>query len=271
MNRPLRKSNDEPNGRRHTDIVNFYEKIDPNGKDKFKMKSDYHLDPSAVVAIVAKSGSGKTNLALNLINYLGGFHRIIIFCGTPLKKEPIYQEMKKKQGEDYFEYWPLEDFKSVTENLATDENVKDDKILVILDDFLDADVKAMKDYANFAIKSRKLTNKTTAFMIISQSYFDIPKLMRNQVKYIFLMRDFDKDELRRICAKYSTANLTIDYLYELYLDATGSKNIVDAFMIDRLTHHDNLKFRRQITHNYIVNPKAKQDFVKIKDKHDSVN
>lgn len=261
------KSEDCDKVRRHSDVINYYQKINPDGKGLFKPKSDFHLNPNTVVSIVAKTGSGKTNLALNLIEYLGGFHRIMVFCGTPLSKEPIYQEMMRKQGADFFEYYDLDEFKSMTSLIPEDEVLKEEKILVILDDFLSGNDKAMKEYSHFATKSRKQTKEGCCFMIISQSFYEIPKLMRDQVKYIFLMRDFDKGELRRILGNYSTGDLPLDRIYELYQDATKNKDIEDVFMIDRLTHHDNLKFRRQLTHNYIINPNAKKDFVKIKDRH----
>lgn len=258
------KKGDSDKIRRETDVQNYYKILDPTGSGITKLKSDYHFNPKSVVSIVAKSGSGKTNLALNLVPMLGGYDRILVFCGTPLNKEPIYQEMMRKQGADYFEYYDLDQFKSITSEIPKDEILKKEKILVILDDFLAASKKAMEDYAYFATKSRKQSDGGCTFLIISQSFYEIPKLMRDQVKYVFLMRDFDKDEIRRIVRGLAKGDLTIDQIHEFYEDATKNKEITDFFTIDKDTYHDNLKFRRGFTFNYIINPKARKDFVKIK-------
>lgn len=251
--------------KRKSDIKNFYEIIDPTGKKKKKKLSDFHLDHDTVCTITAKTGSGKTNLVANLVPYFGGFHEVFVFCGTPLHKEPIYQLMEQKLGE-FFHYHELEAFEGKIKEIEEGKEYVDSKLLVIVDDFLCSNTPFMKLISRFATKSRKATNEGCCFIIISQSYFDIPKMLRDQIAYNFFMRGFDKKEIRAVCSRFSSADLDIDDIYRLYQDATGGEDggIEDFFMIDRRTPYDNLKFRNQILKPYIINERAKKDFVRWK-------
>lgn len=258
------ESEEEKAGKKKkSDIKNFYEIIDPNGKNKKKKLSDFHLDHDAVCTITAKTGSGKTNLVANLIPYFGGFHEVFVFCGTPLSKEPIYQLMEQKLGE-YFHYHPLEAFEGKIKEIEEGKEFEDSKMLVIVDDFLCEDNKFMKLISRFATKSRKATKAGCCFIIISQSYFDIPKMLRDQIGYNFFMRGFDKKEIRAVCSRFSSADLDIDDIYRLYQHATKDGDIQSFFTIDRRTPEDNLKFRNQLLKPYIINENAKTDFVRWK-------
>jgi hypothetical protein len=268
LKREKKSDSDEPQKRKHSDIENIYKKLDPTGAKLKKKKpiDDFHLNHDTVCSVVAKTGSGKTNLVANLVDYFGGFHRVIVFCSTPLEKEPIYQYMEDKFTKDYFEYHDLPAFESKIKEIETDEDYREEKILVILDDFLCSNNKFMEKISHFATKSRKATKEGVCFVIVSQSYFDVPKLLRNQIAYNFFMSGFDRKDFKLVCSRFSSADLEIDDIYKLYLDATKNQDITDFFLIDRRTPHDNLKFRNQIYGAYIINENAKKDFFKAKRK-----
>jgi hypothetical protein len=193
-------------------------------------------------------------------------HRILVFSGTPIEKEPIYK-MMADQMEDGFEYYDLPAFEGKIKEIEMDEDYHDEKLLVVVDDFLGGKDKFMDQISHFATKSRKLSKAGCCFVIISQSYFDIPKLLRNQVSYNIFMRGFDKRDIKDVCSRFSCADLTVKDIYKLYLDATRYNDIEDFFLIDRRTPHDNLKFRDQFSSAYIINERAKKDFIKLRNPH----
>ncbi len=162
---------------------------------------------------VAPSGSGKTNWLVNLIEMFsrppkGTFHTIHVV--TKNKDEPLYRFLEK-----------CDDNIQITEGLHTlpqlDKMDKDLNNLVIVDDMVLE--KNQQRICNYYIRARKLN---CSVCYLSQSYFGIPKIIRNNCSYLVILKCSGQRELSTILSE-SGLGLDRDDLLALYKEATNEK------------------------------------------------
>lgn len=217
-------------------IINMYEKIpkylldhveNPN-YDLHKLKLPFRM------CIVAPSGSGKTNFLLNLIHLFccgnkGTFQTIHII--TRNEDEPLYKWLKGvnesiiiKEG---LQNTPkLDDFdKSVNHLLVWDDLV------------LSKDLSSVEQYY---IRARKLN---VSVIFISQSYFKIPKIIRNNCSYMVLLKLSGNREVNMILSEFGLG-VTKEELLNLYKYATNEK--FSPLIID-LENDPDKRFRKGLT------------------------
>ena len=161
---------------------------------------------------VAPSGSGKTNWLLNVLALFstgqGTFHYITIV--TRNKDEPLYKWVES-----------LNDRIKVVEGLENtpllDKMDKDFNHLVVFDDLVLT--KDQTRIANYYIRARKLN---CSVCYLSQSYFGIPKIIRQNCTYLVLLKLSGARELNLIL---SEGGLGIDKneLLRIYKEATNEK------------------------------------------------
>jgi len=164
------------------------------------------------MCIVAPSGSGKTNFLANLLALFssgsGTFHHITVV--TRNKDEPIYKWLES-----------LNDRIKVVEGLENtpllDKMDKDFNHLVCFDDLVLT--KDQSRIANYYIRARKLN---CSVCYLSQSYFGIPKIVRQNCTYLVLLKLSGARELNLIL---SEGGLGIDKneLLRIYKNATSEK------------------------------------------------
>lgn len=162
--------------------------------------------------IVAPSGSGKTNFLVNLLALFsrapGTFHHITIV--TRNKDEPLYKWLES-----------LNDRIKVVEGLENtpllDKMDKDFNNMVCFDDLVLE--KNQTRIANYYIRARKLN---CSVLYLSQSYFGVPKIIRQNCTYLILLKLSGARELNLIL---SEGGLGIDKneLLRIYKDATAEK------------------------------------------------
>jgi hypothetical protein len=143
--------------------------------------------------IVGCSGSGKTNLLLNLLTrdgfYKDWYDLIIVISPTSLNLDKSYEELEKetkyKNGKDLLYFEPdVEVLKTILE--MQEETEKEKKVLVILDDFV-----SYKKFTNshellrFAIMSR---HYNISMMLLSQCYYLVPKSVRLNMSACYYFR-----------------------------------------------------------------------------------
>jgi len=87
--------------------------------------------------------------------------------------------------------------------------------LVIFDD-LQGEILANQMIERYYKYGRK---KNFTCVYLAQSYFDIPKFIRKQLKYLIIKRTNQVDELKRILAKYCLHQYT-GRLAEIYNECT---------------------------------------------------
>lgn len=202
---------DEPDGT----IKNMYEKIPAELLDKVE-NPNFHLHQLKLpfrMCIVAPSGSGKTNFLVNLISMFsagkGTFTSMTII--TRNKDEPLYKWIEKKSDGQIV----IKEGLSNTPQL--DKMDKDNNHLVVWDDLVLA--KDLSMVENYYIRARKMN---CSVIFISQSFFKIPKIIRNNCSYMVLLKLSGNREVNMILSEFGLG-ITKDELLELYKYATAEK------------------------------------------------
>lgn len=216
---PPKKKNNETIA--PTRPINFYE-VMPREFLNEAENPNFHLHNLKLpfrMAIVAPSGSGKTNFLLNLIHLFsqgrGTFADITIV--TRNKDEPLYNYLASKSDQIQI--------KEGMENLPQlDKFDKDINHLVVLDDLVLA--KDQSRIENYYIRARKLN---CSVIYISQSYFRIPKIIRQNLSYLVLLKLSGERELKLILSE-GGLGLDRNQLLALYNYATAEK--FNALVID---------------------------------------
>ena len=225
---PKKKSDNMPTGK----IENLYEKIPKELLDKVE-NPNFHLHNLKLpfrMCIVAPSGSGKTNFLVNLLsifsNGVGTFQSIHII--TRNKDEPLYRWISGKSDQLVIK-------EGLSNTPPLDKFDKDYNHLVVWDDLVLS--KDLTMVENYYIRARKLN---VSVIFISQSYFKIPKIIRNNCSYMVLLKLSGNREVNMILSEFGLG-VTKDELISLYEYATKEK--FSPLIIDLENDKDN-RFRK---------------------------
>ena len=181
--------------------------------------------------ICAPSGSGKSNMVVNLLQMFcagsGSFLDIHLF--TRDKDESLYRWLES-----------LSDRIIVKEGLSELPDLKkmdkDESHLIIFDDLV-----LLKDQSRITelfIRGRKLG---CSMIYISQSYFAVPKIIRLNINYLAILRLSSIRDAKLILSELSIG-LTQEQMMKLYEEATQEK--LCPFVI-HLDETDNTKKYRK--------------------------
>jgi ABC-type dipeptide/oligopeptide/nickel transport system ATPase component len=213
-------------------IINMYSKIPKIFLDKVE-NPNFHLHHLKIpfrMCIVAPSGSGKTNFLINLLHLFsqgqGTFSSIHII--TRNKDEPLYKWITSvcdqiiiKEG---LQYTPkLDDFD------------KDKNHLVVWDDLVLS--KDLSMVENYYIRARKLN---VSVIFISQSFFKIPKIIRNNCNYMIILKLSGNREVNVILSEFGLG-VSKEELLKIYEYATAEK--FSPLVID-MDEDKSLRFRK---------------------------
>jgi len=102
--------------------------------------------------------------------------------------------------------------------------------LVIFDDWVNASAKEHRAVQELFIRGRKIQNGVSC-VYLSQSYYKIPKIIRLQCQYIFILKVPAKKDIKLILAEY-TLNITIERILDFYKECCKTGQIENFFMID---------------------------------------
>jgi type IV secretory pathway VirB4 component len=223
------------------EIIDWYKEI----PKKFLTKQhnpNFHIHGLKIpfrMLIVGNSGAGKTQTLLNIIHNMSGtFNKIYII--TKNKDEPLYNYIEEKLGDKGLE---------IKEGIASAPDLekdidKDDQTLVVMDDLvLEKNQSALEEYF---IRARKLN---CSLIYISQSYYRVPRIIRQNLTYLVIKRLSTLKDLYRILAEY-TLGVEKDQLKKLYEGATS--NTKDFLLID-LDAPPEDKFRKNFNQVYDLN------------------
>ena len=225
-------------------IVNFYERIPSKYKPKqidYKSKDKLQLSLCLRACCIGSSGSMKTNFVCNLIAQIGAFNKIFLFVKDPT--ESLYkflidhfQEIEKKVKEPiiFFSNDPSE---------IPDYEFFDPKYnnLCIFDDLINEKSKDLQNVANLYTMGRK---RNVSSIFISQSYFQIPKIIRQNTDVLFILKVNTVRDLHRILSEYQL-EATREQIEKMYKIATRKKG--DVFTIDVANQDPNLRYRHNFT------------------------
>jgi len=208
-----------------------------------------HIDLNSRVLVVGQSGTGKTNGTLNYIAKSPGLFQRVLVCsrGQP---EPIYQyiqeELGKSNAVDFFTLDTLPDPMQIYNAM---ENPQEDQYLIIFDDLI-ADMKkpkVAKKMDNFFIMGRKCH---LTMWFLSQSYYEIPKLVRQQMTHIVLLPVNSDLDFDRIAREFTHLGVTVDQLKAMHKICTSRE--LDWLKLDLKTRNPQLRFARNFTDAFHV-------------------
>jgi hypothetical protein len=225
---------------RSLQIDNVYDIIPKSyldGQIKYDNEKLMNITLPANMLFIGFSGAGKTNLLTQLIKHFETFNKIVIYSKN--LDEPIYkwmidlfQKLEKKMGISIIEAYNNID----SVRPATEYNVKDNT-LIIFDDVIN-ETKKMKNILDLFIMGRK--NNVTC-MFLSQSYFRIPSIIRQNSQYIFIIKLKNLGDLKRIL-KDNSFDASPELLMKAY-NYMRSMSGHHFLLLDGKTNEQELKYR----------------------------
>jgi ABC-type dipeptide/oligopeptide/nickel transport system ATPase component len=226
------------------EIINWYEKI----PKKYILKSHnphyetHHIKLPFRMIICGSSGSGKTQTLLNLIyNMPDTFESISIT--TKNKDEPLYNYLEDKLGKKGL---------TITEGIPNLPNLdkydKEQQHLIVMDDLVNEPLKQQKVICDYFIRARK---KNCSLIYISQSFYQVPKLIRDNINYLIIKQVSSMKNLTMI-ARECSLGIDKKQLTDIYRDATKKKE--DFLLID-LDGDPDEKFRKGFDEVYEIEDK----------------
>jgi hypothetical protein len=209
-------------------LINFYENKEV--KKHFEKKHNpgkdsglHNIDIEFMALITGPTGSGKSNILINLIKVMNGTFDHITMCLKD-SDEPLYNMLIERLKDRITVYEDGE-----VPSLSSIE--KDGQQLFIFDDLV------KEKYANLEIEQYyKLGRKKNISCIyLTQSFFQAPKFVRDNIQYLFIKKIRSQKELTAILKDYSFTNVSIDDLKKYYEECT--KDFTDFMTIDCKKHN----------------------------------
>jgi ABC-type dipeptide/oligopeptide/nickel transport system ATPase component len=218
-------------------LVDWYKKI----PEKFLLKSHnphydkHHIKLPFRLLICGSSGSGKTQTLLSLLyNMPNTFENI--FITTKNKDEPLYNYLEEKLGKK-----GLKITEGIDKLPDLDKLDKETQTLIVMDDLVgEKNQKPMEDYF---LRARK---KNASLVYITQSYYAVPKMIRNNLTYLIIKQVSSMKNLTMIAREYDLG-LEKKKLMEMYKDATADKQ---NFLLLDLDGDPTQRFRKGFNDYY---------------------
>ena len=217
----------------------------------------YVPDHPYKILTIGGSGSGKTNVLLNLIENQPDIDKMYLYAKDPYEAKYQYLiNIRAKVGlkcfndpKAFIEY--SNDKCDVYKNINEYNINKERKILIVFDDMI----------ADF-IKNKKLNSMLTelfsrgrklniSLVFITQSYFKVPKDVRLNTSHFFIAKIPNKRELQQIAINHSSDINTKDFA-NIYRKCTAEP--YSFLVIDTMLASNNpLRFRKNLFNIYNKN------------------
>lgn len=201
--------------KKKVNITDFYTILPDDLKKKYHNPNyESHLIKLPFrMLVVACSGGGKTNFALECIQRMNGTFEEIIIC-LKSKHEPLYEYLERQLG-SFVRFYEncvpsMDEFK--------DKGSEQKQRLIIFDDLV-VEKALNKTISDYFIRGRKFN---FSMMYLSQTFYGIPKIIRQNANYVVLKKVASDKDIKMICREFSIG-LNIDQLMELYKECTKTK------------------------------------------------
>ena len=185
-------------------MINFDDYVNEN-KTEHNKNWSYIPDHPYRGLIIGGSGSGKTNVLLNLIEKQPGIDKIYLYAKDPYERKYQYL-INKREGvgighfsdpKVFIEY--SNDMHDAYKNIDHDYNPdEDNKNLIVFGDMI-ADMINNKNLNSVVtelfIRDRKLN---ISLVFINQSYFKVPKDLRLNTTHFLLQKFQTKESFKKL-------------------------------------------------------------------------
>ena len=230
-------------------MINFDDYVNKN-KIEHNKNWPYILDHPYRILIIGGSGSGKTNLLLNLIEHQPDIDKIYLYAKDPYESKCRYliKEIKSvvinhfNDPKAFIEY--SNDMNDVYKNIDEYNPDKENKKLIVFHDMI-ADMihnkKLNSVVTELFIRGRKLN---ISLVFITQSYFKVPKDGRLITSHFLISKIPNKRELQQIAINHSSDINTKDFA-NIYRKCAAEPY---SFLVNDTTLASNnpLRFRKNL-------------------------
>jgi energy-coupling factor transporter ATP-binding protein EcfA2 len=185
--------------------------------------------------LIGSSGAGKTNLLMNIIVAMPKtFNHIYIYSKAT---EPLYDFLTSQLSSDLLTIsYDLDDLRNFD-----DKNYYGQTLLVVDDMCLEKNQECISE---LYIRGRKICGGVS-LLYLSQSYFKIPKTIRLQSDYIFILKVGAVRDLKMILSEYSL-QATKQQLTNMYNYCCNSSQFGEFFLTD-LKNTQDKTYRKNFT------------------------
>lgn len=205
-------------------MINFYEQ---KKVKKFMPKSHnpFYKEHGISVAfrglLIGSTGSGKTNYLLNILSQMRNtFNHIYIYTRA---EEPLYDFLQSQIDDDLLTVsYDLDDCRNFNEEKYYGQS------LIIFDDMCNE--KNQQIIQELFIRGRKIAGGIS-LLYLTQSYYKVPKIVRLQCQYIWIIKISGIKDLKMILSEYSLGG-TKENLLNMYNYCCNSGEFGNAFLID---------------------------------------
>lgn len=211
-------------------VINYYASLPKKftkKKRQYASYDKYHISVPTRVIVVGGTGSGKTNVVLNMVLGMNAWSRIYLVCKQP--DEALYAFLADEIHK--VEVKLNREIITVSTNLDDIPDIDDidprHNTLIIVDDVITEKTKKLNELAEFWTRGRK---KNVSTIFITQSYYMVPKLIRSNSDIVIFKRLLAKD-LTMIMSEFSL-DRSVDELREMY-KACHTNEVNSFFMIDQ--------------------------------------
>ena len=184
-------------------MINFDQYTSENKKEH---NLNWPCIPDHPYRILIKGGSrtGKTNALLNLINNQQDIDKIYLYAKDPFEDKYQYLIIKRESvglkhfndPKAFIEY--SNNMHSVYKNIDNYNLNKEKKLLIVFDDMITDMINNKKlnsIVTELFIRGRKLN---ISLIFITQSYFKVPKDVRNNSTHFFIIRSQIKENFSKL-------------------------------------------------------------------------
>jgi hypothetical protein len=236
------------------ELYSWYDSIPDHMKPKVANPAyDHHkVSMPCRVILVGASGAGKTCLFVDFLYRCPETFNRIILC-SPMANEPLYAYLKSKLKEGDMVVCGSVRELPVLEDIEQD---KDEHTLVVFDDVVvERNQKPIEDYF---IRCRK---KPASVFYISQSYFAVPKIIRQQASHIWLRKMSGVRDIKLVMSDFSI-DLKPNEMWKMYSDCVEK----GSFLNIAITDPEAERFR--CGYLEVINPKEYKGIMDDEDKYD---
>ena len=226
-----------------------------NGNNKkHNKKWPYIPDHPYRILVIGGCGSEKTNALTNLMNGQIDIDKIYLY--TKDMSEPKYKYLIKKRIDVGIKHLSNSNafiecsnaMDGVYENINNYNPNRRRKIFIVFDDMI-VDIVASKNFQSLIkellIRCRKLN---ISLVLITQSYFSVPKDVRLNSSHYLIMKINNRKELQNIAINHS-ADIDYNDFMKIYRECT--KEPFNFLTIDTtLPASDPLRFRKNLFDSY---------------------
>ena len=230
-------------------MINFDDYVNEN-RTEYDKNGSYIPDHPYRILIIGGSGSGKTNLLMNLIENQPDIDKIYLYAKDTYEAKYQYLINKRQRvGINHFndpkaftEY--SNDMHDVYKNIDDYNPDKENKTLMVFDDMI-ADMihnkKLNSIVTELFIRGRKLN---ISIVFITQSYFKVRKDLRLNTSQFFIAKIPNKGELQQITINHSSDISTKDF-QNIYKKCAAE---LHSFFVNDTTLASNnpLRFRKNL-------------------------